>query len=243
MMSKELIRKILRKLIHSVRILFLVLGVSFFTMIMLSFTDLPYLGIHWLGTHDCKPIEKVDYVVLMGAGGMPGPESLIRCYYAAQIADSFPDSKVIVAFPVDIDARYQGSENESLALELVSRGIDPNRIIAETNGTNTYTQAEGILNIIKDPSVSLVVVSSPEHIYRCIRTFRKQGFQEVNGLPTFEQSIDDNVFYTSPEKKANVRPVERNLMLRYNMWSYLQYEIVILREFTALTYYKFRGYI
>jgi uncharacterized SAM-binding protein YcdF (DUF218 family) len=242
-MSKELIRKILRRLFYSFRIFFLILGLSFFTMIVLSFTDLPYLGIHWLGTHECKTIEKVDYVILMGAGGMPGPESLLRCYYTAQLADSFPDSKVIVAFPVDDEANYQGSENESLALELVRRGIDPNRIIAETNGTNTYTQAEGIMNIIKDPSVSLVIVSSPEHIYRCIRTFRKQGFQDVNGLPTFEQSTDDKVFYTKTEKKDKDRPVERNLMLRYNMWGYLQYEIIFLRECVAITYYKLNGYI
>lgn len=228
---------------HSLRILFLVLGVSFFTMILLSFTDLPYLGIHWLGTHECKPIEKVDYVVLMGAGGMPGPESLIRSYYTAQIADSFPDSKVIIAFPVNEDSRYQGSENEALSFELLKRGIAAERILAETKGTNTFTQAEGIMKIINDPNVSLVIVSSPEHIYRCIKTFKKQGFLNVNGLPTFEQSTNDGVFYSEKEKKTGKREMERNLMLRYNMWSYLQYEIILLREYTALGYYKLRGYI
>ena len=242
-MSNELIRHILRKLNYSFRILFLFLGISFFMMIVLSFTDLPYLGIHWLGTHECKSVEKVDYVILMGAGGMPGQESLLRCYYAAQLADSFPDSKVIVAFPVAAEAKYQGSENESLALELVSRGIEPDRILAETNGTNTYSQAENIMKKLNNENVSLVIVSSPEHIYRCIKTFRKQGFQDVNGLPTFEQSTDDDVFYEKPERTGKNRPIERNLMLRYNMWSYLQYEIIFLREITALSYYKLRGYI
>jgi len=31
--------------------------------------------------------------------------------------------------------------------------------------------------------------------------------------------------------------------MRYNMWNYLHLQIAILREFTALGYYKLKGYI
>jgi len=33
------------------------------------------------------------------------------------------------------------------------------------------------------------------------------------------------------------------LNIRYNMWSNLQYEIKVLREFAAIFYYKMKGYL
>jgi uncharacterized SAM-binding protein YcdF (DUF218 family) len=178
----------------------------------------------------------------MGAGGLPGPESLLRCYYAATAADSFPDSKIIVAFPVE-DDDFEGSENESMVIELQKRGISAERIVSETTGTNTYTQAKEIVHLIANKSAPILIISSPEHIYRCIRTFRKQGFTEVNGLPTFAQSTSDDVFYSPEEEKGIRKRTERNVAFRYNMWSYLQYEILVMREATAIAYYKVKGYI
>ena len=35
----------------------------------------------------------------------------------------------------------------------------------------------------------------------------------------------------------------RNVALRYNMWSYMQYEIIVLREYTAIAYYWVKGWI
>jgi hypothetical protein len=97
--------------------------------------------------------------------------------------------------------------------------------------------------MIDNRTASLLIVSSPEHIYRCVKTFRKQGFTHVNGLPTFEQSTDDDVFYSPGEKKDVLKRTERNVALRYNMWSYLQYEILVLREATAIAYYRLKGFM
>lgn len=221
---------------------FLISGVIFILLIALSFTDYPYNIYHWLGTSECEPIITPDYIVVMGAGGLPGPESLLRCYYAAAVADSFPDSKLIIAFPVEENA-FEGSENELMVKELIERDINPNRILKETRGTSTYTQAKEIVSLIRDNEASILIVSSPEHIYRCIKTFHKQGFTRVNGLPTFENPTNDEIFYSPSDKKNILKKAERNLSLRYNMWSYLQYEIMVLREITAITYYKFKGYI
>jgi uncharacterized SAM-binding protein YcdF (DUF218 family) len=221
---------------------FLASGVFFILLIVLSFTDYPYLMYHWLGTSECKPVKSADYIVVMGAGGLPGPESLLRCYYAASVADSFPDSRLIIAFPVEKDA-FEGSENELMVKELIERGILPGRILTETNGTNTYAQAKEIAGLVHDADASLLIVSSPEHIYRCIKTFRNQGFTDVNGLPTFENPTNDEIFSSPSDKNNILKNAERNVSLRYNMWSYLQYEIMVLREATAIVYYKLKGYI
>ncbi|NOU47781.1 MAG: YdcF family protein [Bacteroidales bacterium] len=221
---------------------FMVSGILFLFLILLSFTDYPYLTLHWLGTSQCKPVQSPEYIVVMGAGGLPGAESLLRCYYAAVMADSFPESKIIIAFPVG-EGAFAGSENESMVSELLNRGIASDRIQCETKGTNTYSQAKEIVSIINNKEASLLIVSSPEHIFRCIKTFRKQGFTNVNGLPAFEQPTNDEVFYTTDDKKNIIKRTERNVMLRYNMWSYLQYEILVFRELAAIGYYKVKGYI
>jgi uncharacterized SAM-binding protein YcdF (DUF218 family) len=221
---------------------FMVSGILFSFLILLSFTDYPYFAFHWLGTSQCKPIQSPEYIVVMGAGGLPGAESLLRCYYAAGMADSFPESKIIVAFPVG-EGAFVGSENESMVSELLNRGIASDRIQCETKGTNTYSQAKEIVSIISNNEASMLIVSSPEHIYRCIKTFHKQGFTTVNGLPAFEQPTNNEVFYTADDKKNIIKRTERNVMFRYNMWSYLQYEILVFRELAAISYYKVKGYM
>ena len=35
----------------------------------------------------------------------------------------------------------------------------------------------------------------------------------------------------------------RSLNIRYNMWSYLKYEITVMREWCAIAYYWIRGWI
>ncbi len=231
-----------KKLGSTLKRLFIFLGIIFSLLIFLSFTDYPYNIYHWLGTSECKPIKSPDYIILMGAGGFPGPESLLRCYYTALTADSFPESRVVVAYPV-AEGAFEGSENQLMVSELLKRGISSERIYCETEGTNTIGQAKLMHAIIEDNQASILIVSSPEHIYRCVRTFRKQGFTNVNGLPTFEQSTNDDDFYTSDEKKTILKHPERNVTFRYNMWSYLHYEIIVLRELTAIAYYKMMGHL
>ncbi len=237
------LRIVFKRAIRIVRPFFLVAGIVFTTLLILSLTDLPYYAIHYLGTDKCSPVKKADVIVVMGAGGIPGSESLLRCYYAAQLADSFPESRLIVAFPVEENTLFDKSENFSMIEELLNRGIQRDRITSETTGTNTFSQVREISKIQGIKALHLVVVTSPEHMMRCILTFRKQGFGDINGHATFEQSTNDDSFYEKGTKKNAIRKTEQNLTLRYNLWSYLQYEIKFLRECFALAYYKLAGYI
>jgi uncharacterized SAM-binding protein YcdF (DUF218 family) len=127
--------------------------------------------------------------------------------------------------------------------QMIQSGIDSSRIISETKGSNTYLQSRQVFKIVGQPQARLLIVSSPEHIHRSILTFKKTGFTNLNGQPAFEGYFDENLLVEDPSEKQSLQKPGQNLSLRYNMWSYLQYEIKVLREITALAFYKLKGYI
>ena len=75
-----------------------ILGVLLLIFIVLSFTDIPYYAYHRLGTSHAKNITKPDYIIVMGGSGMPSPEGLIRCYYAAEAAINLKMPKLLLHF-------------------------------------------------------------------------------------------------------------------------------------------------
>jgi len=213
-------------------------GTFFLSMLLLSFTDIPFNAYYRLASTKSVLVSKPDFIVILGASGMPSPEGLIRTYYGAEAADKYKNAKIIIAFPYNEGADSLLQLNK-MARELTLKGIDSARIEYEPFGYNTRTQA---LNISKKSSVqknkvSLLIISSPEHMYRAIKTFKKVGFTKVGGLAAFEKPIDE----IKLESKENKRSIA--LSLRYNMWSYLHYEILVLREYVAITYYKINGWI
>ena len=91
-----------------------------------------------------------------------------------------------------------------------------------------------------------MLVTSPEHMYRAILSFEKAGFSQVQGLPTFETSVDeDKLYFNDRDLKGNaiVPPIGHNKQLRYQFWTHLKYEIIVIREVFALGYYKLRAWI
>lgn len=219
-------------------------GLIFLLLIGASFTDLPYYAYHRLGTSQIDmDITQPDYIILLGAGGMPGGENLIRIHYAAKTALKYSSSKIIIALPAD-SADFSTSDHYEIFQTLMAAGIDTSRIISEYAGFNTYSQSKRIAEIIQTREAQLILITSPEHMYRSILTFRKTGFKHVSGIPAFENHFEESLLQ-SEENKANPdskKPAE-NIQLRYNMWSYLQYEIKVIREYTAIAFYEFKGYI
>jgi uncharacterized SAM-binding protein YcdF (DUF218 family) len=215
-------------------------GTFAFLFFILSFTDIPYHAYHYLGTCNAKLYRKPDLIVLLGGGGMPSPDGLMRCYYTAEAAKENPNAKIIIALPYD--------EQDSLAQlkimkrELVLRGIDSSRINYEPKGFNTHSQAENIAASLNGncASVNLLVVTSPEHLYRSVKTFQKAGFTHVGGVATFEDPVDEEQI-KDKENSGDTRV--KSVALRYNMWSYMNYELLVLKEYCAITYYKLKGWI
>ncbi len=218
------------------------IGLIALVFVVLSFTDYPYYAYHWLGTANAKITQKPDYIVVMGAGGMPSAKGVLRCYFAGKAAEMYPDARLIVTLPAD-SAGFAQSAHQLMIDELVARGIDSNRILSEYKGSNTYTQAREIRQMITEPSPSLILITSPDHMYRSVLTFKKQGFDKTSGLATFEHALDQELLFEKDESGMVTDKSSQMLGLRYNFWGYLTYQIIVLREYLAIAYYKVRGYI
>lgn len=217
-----------------------IIGCFSFLIFILSFTDIPFYAYYRLGTINANFTHPPDIIVILSGSGMPSPDGLIRAYYGVQVARRYKDAKIIIALPY--------SEGDSLqplklmAHELIVKGIDSSRILFEPLGFNTRSQAMNIAAMYpgNKRNLSLVLITSPEHMYRSVKTFIKAGFADVGGIAAFDKPIDEEK--AMDKGKANDIRV-KSLSLRYNMWSYLHYELFVLREYCAIGYYKLKGWI
>lgn len=215
------------------------LGSLLLVTLLLSFTDIPYWQYYWLGTHNCELAKEPDYIVLMGGGGMPSPDGFIRTYFTAGAWHRAKHSKVIIAIPPDT-SNHHGSPEIQMANELIMRGVDSSIIFFERNGYNTISQAKAIASFFNADAIDTIairLVTTPEHMFRSVRVFRKVGFKQVGGTPAFEVGLK--------EKRLKKKEDDSSIWLkfRYNVWSYMQYEITVVREYCAISYYKIRGWM
>jgi uncharacterized SAM-binding protein YcdF (DUF218 family) len=228
------------------RALLLVSGIIFLIILILSFTTLPYWGYYWLGTSQSKITEKPEYIILLGGGGMPSESSLMRAFFVHRAAVESPESRIVISIPGNL--KDSMSTARLVAEELISKGIDRQRILYEQIGTNTRSEALQLkqFNSEKLTDKSILLVTSPEHMRRAVLVFRKAGFTRVNALPAFENAIEANLFFEDDKlggNKALVPDIGGNTEVRYQFWNHLKYEIMIAREMAALGYYWLRGWI
>lgn len=237
---------VFKRLRGALRILLLSMGILFLLIMVLSFTTLPYWGYYWLGTSKSEIGPKPDYIVLLGGGGMPSESNLMRAFYVHRAATEAPESRIIISIP--------GNPADSLSTarlvadELVSKGIMPERILYEQQGTNTRSQALQLKQYNSENLTGKVVllVTSPEHMRRAVLVFRKVGFENINALPAFESAIEANLFFDDDQLGGDqllVPDIGGNTTVRYQFWNHLKYEILIAREIAALGYYWIRGWI
>ncbi|MFT6026851.1 MAG: uncharacterized SAM-binding protein YcdF (DUF218 family) [Bacteroidia bacterium] len=228
----------MKNLKHFCKYLVLISGVFLLVMIALAFTDLPYLAYHKLGT-SCESLkQKPTTIVVFGGSGMPSPDGLIRTFYAAEAANKYNNASVIIALPFGEDS-LDTYQLDLMANELTIRGIDSARISYEPYGHNTHSQSVHIAEMLNGITDSpTLVITSPEHMYRAINALQTAGLENVGGLPSFEKPIN------ARKLKDRKNPDESApLSWRYNVWSYLKYELLVTREYCAITYYKLKGWI
>lgn len=235
-----------RRFLFFLRSVLLAFGALFLVFLALSFTSLPFWGYYWLGTSESKISGKPDYIVLLGGGGMPSESNLIRAYYVCEAAAESPESRIIISIPGDTTDKK--STARLVAAELIRKGIEQNRIFFEEVGTNTRSQALQLQNLNgeKLTSKSILLVSSPEHMRRAVKTFRKVGFVSISALPAFETALEANLLFKDKDLGGNKLPIPDiggSISVRYQFWNHLKYEILIAREIAALGYYKLRGWI
>ena len=233
---KPKIKSVLKKLLF-------ISGVVFLFLVLFAFTTGPFWMYYNLGSGQAKMKEAPATIVLMGGGGFPSESNLIRAYYTIHAAKTFPNANVLLTLPGD--SLDSNSSVFRFRNYLIEQGIDSTRILLECTGKNTRGQCLEISRMINmfNP---LLVISSPEHLKRSVLCFRKTGFKNVSGIPAFETAIESNLFFS--EKKLGGRKIPgtdvgTNLQVRYQFWTHLRYEVIVIREYSALAYYKMKGWI
>ena len=231
------------QILRIVRNLMTGIGFFFLVCIALALTEQPFWGYHWLGTSQAELKWKPDVIIFLGGGGMPSQSNLMRGWFVGNAAKSFPEALVIVAMPGDISDSL--SSPRIMKNELILRGVKPEKITFEPEGTNTRAQA---LNCKKltNTQTPVLLVTSPEHMRRAVLCFRKVGFEKVNGLPAFENALEADLKFEDDKLGGNktiVPDVGESINARYQLWNHLKYEILIAREIVALGYYRLRGWI
>lgn len=225
------------------RIFFVLWGIFFLTAVALAFTTLPYWGIHWLGTSKAELKWKPETIVLLGGGGMPSESNLMRSWFAAKAARSFSEANLVIAMPGDVTDSL--STPQLMKIELVLRGVNPQKIRFENAGTNTRAQALNCEKILGN-SQSVLLITSPDHTRRAVLCFQKAGFEKVNAFPAFENATEADLTFKDDElggRKSAAPDVGQNIQVRYQVWNHLKYEVAFVREMLALGYYRLRGWI
>lgn len=239
------INKITSKILLLLRITFLFLGISFFVLLILATSSVPFWARYRLAVSKADVPENARSILLMGGGGFPSESALIRLWYTASLAHQFPDTKVIVTTP----GKFSDSTSTVFQMYnyLLNNGIASERIVLETEGLNTRHQALKAYQLFRDGRFDepLVIVTSPSHVYRSVKSFQKAGFVQVSGKPTIEAVLETDLRVKGKKLGGNefVPGVSNSTSLRYTFWDYLKYETDIIREYIAISYYKIKGWI
>lgn len=222
------------------------LSVLLTLIIGLAFTTGPYHLYHWLGTSLSEYRFRPDYIIVPGSSGYPSSPVMMRLWYAARLQKLYPESNIILSHPVDTAAESKIQE-EAVRAELMMRGVDSSRIFMLTNGRNTREEALNIIGIYPELRLkNCVIVTSPEHVRRAILCFRREGVKHIGGLPAFEQPVGANLSIDKmgPNGQGQPFPVfGGSLMLRYEFWTQLKYELLCCRELAALAWYTLMDWI
>ena len=220
-------------------------GILLIFLVIFAFTSGPFWLRYRLGTQGIEFGKPPMYIILLGGGGMPSGSALMRTYYTAKLAGNNPKALVIIAMTGDTT----DSLNTVIQMkhELMLRQVSQKRLMLEYEGVNTRSQAMNVSKMIPDSAKDsqIVLVTSPEHMRRSLLCFKKVGFKNVGGFSTFDHVPEADLSYNNEDLGGStlIPGMEGNINLRYRFWIHIEYEVLIMREYIALAYYKLKGWI
>ncbi len=233
----EFTKRLLKKLL-------LIFGILALVMFLLSLTSIPFWAHYYLGIYGDKFEDHPEAIVVLGGSGMPSSEGLMRTYYAAEIALKYQDIPIIIALPGDtLDST---SSVRLMAKELMVRGVDSTKIVFENEGTNTRWEAMNVKSrFFPNSSPRLLIVSSPSHMYRSVKTFRKVGFNQVGGFASFSRANETDLEFDAQALGGaeGMPDVGGSVSIRYAIWTRLHIQLTLMREYMAIAYYWMMGWI
>lgn len=154
--------------------IFLFIGIVYFFLISSSiFSNLLMLPLeNQYKNQENLDISKIEYILLLG-GDFEG-----RAYKVIKLSQKLKDAKIITSgFPggrIISDALYAKQE-------LISFGIDENRIVMQEKPKDTIEEAIAIKKLLG--TEPFILVTSASHMPRAMKVFHAQGLTPI-AIPT-----------------------------------------------------------
>ena len=234
----------------------LLLGLLALLFVAAQFTNWPWRAYRNLSEVPDGVRASPTHLLVMGGSGIPGESGLSRTYYGAQAALQYPQAEVLIALPLGTNESFA---SRAYCDELRLRGVPAERIRILAGGRNTREQALRLAEVLsaRAPPGQVLIVTDPYHIRRtaaCIRKAMADRKQEVrlDGLPVYALSIEDPLELIArdldsrdpaPASRAAVPSLGFSLRCRYDCWNKLGYSFTVVRVYSALLYYRLRGWL
>lgn len=234
----------------------LLLGLLAVLFVAAQFTNWPWRAYKGLSEVPDGVRAPPTHVLVMGGSGIPGESGLSRTYYGAQAAMQYPQAEVLIALPLGTNESFA---SRAYCEELRLRGVPAERIRILAGGRNTREQALRLAEVLSARTTpgQVLIVTDPYHVRRtaaCIRKAVADRKQEVHldGLPVFALSIEDPIELIARDLDSSASELAArvavpnlgfSLRFRYDFWSNLGYTFTVLREYSALLYYRLRGWL
>lgn len=125
----------------------------------------------------------MDYLMVLGASVYadgPSPALTRRINAVMDCLDRHPDA-VIIATGGQGDGEPI-TEAQCIRDELVSRGVDPARILMEDRSTNTWENMTFSKALIDRDDAAVGIVTNNFHVWRSLRLARRAGLKNVHGI-------------------------------------------------------------
>lgn len=158
-------------------------------------TILGILVVGWIGAHIFAgmrqvPKQNLPYVIVLGAqvrGTKVSKALRKRLDCAAEYAKENPDTVFFLS-------GGQGSgeeitEAEAMYEYLMAAGIAASRLRKEERSTTTWENLEFCSELQSLHQESVGILSNDFHIYRAVQMARRQGYEEVCGIPASSDAL------------------------------------------------------
>lgn len=132
----------------------------------------------------------MDYIIVLGAQVKENGPSVVLKYRLDAAYDYLtvnPDTKCIVT-------GSQGSnepvtEAAGMQAYLVSRGIDPSRIILEEQADNTVQNLVYSRELMDEEDASVAIVTNNFHLFRALHIAAAHGYRNVQGISAYSTAL------------------------------------------------------
>lgn len=137
----------------------------------------------------------VDQYVSRKRGEVALGDSTERIFRFADLAEQFPEAKLVYTGGSGLVTRQDVKEADVVAPVLHRLGVEPSRITYENLSRNTYENAVNSLDLMKPEADEVwILVTSAAHMPRAMGSFRQAGWPNLIAYPADFRFEGDEAF-------------------------------------------------